>query len=172
MNEPRQRSWGSTSVSPSIVAATTTLQNFGLHLILEPPLRVSLDSSIHSGSLRELVWVFTPPCLIISPKLLHVDVNVMLATMFWSYSSSLLHVYFLCSCWLRGSWPRFRVNCTNQQIPTLLALSAIANREHTEVSPEAIWGDVGTKFLHPWDVWGVDLFQLWMASCRSLYALP
>ena len=58
INEKKQRRWNSTSVSASVVATTITLQNFGLHPISEPPLRVSLDGCTHSGSLRELVWVF------------------------------------------------------------------------------------------------------------------
>lgn len=40
-----------------------------------------------------------PPCLIISPNFLHVDVKFMLATMFWLYSKSSLLVYLLCSLW-------------------------------------------------------------------------
>jgi len=51
--------------------------------------------------------------------------------------------------WLRGSWPRFRVSCTNQQNPTLLALSATTRVPQATVSLEAIWGDARTKFLHP-----------------------
>jgi len=36
-----------------VVAATTTLQNFGPHPISDPPLRVSLDDYTPLGSLRE-----------------------------------------------------------------------------------------------------------------------
>jgi len=45
--------------------ATTTLQNFGLHLISDPPLGVSLDDYKPSGSLRELVGVFTYALLVL-----------------------------------------------------------------------------------------------------------
>lgn len=40
-----------------------------------------------------------PNCLIIPPKLLHVDVTLMFATEFCSYSRSSLHVHMLCSLW-------------------------------------------------------------------------
>ena len=50
-------------------------------------------------------------------------------------------------CWLSGSQPRFRVKFS-KQIPTLMALSASTSEVRTEVSPEAVWGDAGTNFLH------------------------
>jgi len=62
MNQ-NKRIWSSTSVSPSVIVTTTTLQNFGLHTILEPPLRVSLDDCTHSGSLHEPMWVFASALL-------------------------------------------------------------------------------------------------------------
>ena len=73
-------------------------------------------------------------------------------------------------CWLDGAWPRFEVNWA-KQIPTLLGLSTLARGVQTEVSPEVVWGDVGTKFLQPRAVWEVDLVQLWIPLHRSLHAL-
>ena len=49
--------------------------------------------------------------------------------------------------WLSWSYPRFKVKFS-KHIPTLLALSASIHGVHTEVSPEAIWGDARTKFPH------------------------
>ena len=47
-----------------IVAPTTTLQNFGPHLILKPPLGVSLNDCTPSGSLREPLGVFASAFLV------------------------------------------------------------------------------------------------------------
>ena len=51
-------------------------------------------------------------------------------------------------CCLRGSWPRLKVSCTNQQNPTLLPLWATTRIAQATVSLEAVWGDARTKFLH------------------------
>ena len=52
---------------------------------------------------------------------------------------------------LRGLGPRFRVSCTNQQIPTLLALSTTTHVAQDEVSPEVVLGDARTKFMYSED---------------------
>lgn len=44
-------------------SSCNTVQNFGLHPILELLLRVSLDDYTHWGSLPELVWFFAPTLL-------------------------------------------------------------------------------------------------------------
>ena len=51
-------------MSPSVVAATTTFQNFGLNPISDPLLRVLLDDCTHSGSLSELVPVLASTFLV------------------------------------------------------------------------------------------------------------
>lgn len=86
-------------MSPSVVAATTTLQNFGLHPFRSLPSEFNLmvaHIQVHSLSSCKSSH---PPCLTISPMFLHVDVKVMLATMFWLYSKSSLRVYLLCLLW-------------------------------------------------------------------------
>jgi len=74
-----------------------------------------------------------------------------------------------CACWLSGPWPRFNVNLA-KQIPTLLDLSAPICKAQTEVSPEVVWGDVGTKFLH------LEMVVMWfcaltLPSCRLISLL-
>lgn len=51
-------------MSPSVVVATTPLQNFVLHLISEPPLGVSIDDCKPLGSLHEPVGVFSSTFLV------------------------------------------------------------------------------------------------------------
>ena len=50
---------------------------------------------------------------------------------------------------LRGLGLKFRVSFANQQNPTLLALSATTHIVQVVVSPEVVFGDARTKFLHP-----------------------
>jgi len=70
------------------------------------------------------------------------------------------------SCWLRGSWPRFRVSCAKQN-PTLLALLASIHVLWTEVSLEAVWWDVGTKFPHL-EVSVMSFCALDLPLCKSI----
>ena len=37
----------------------------------------------------------------------------------------------------------------SQTNPYTIGPLALARKVRTEVSPEAVWGDAGTKFLHP-----------------------
>ena len=93
------------------------------------------------------------------------------------YKKSSKHESTLCHCYLRGSWPRFKVSCA-KQIPTLLSLSASIRGARNKVSPEAIWGDAGTKFPHP-EISVMSLFYprsafvkiswpLWLISVTSI----
>ena len=68
-------------------------------------------------------------------------------------------------CSLSGSWPRFTVNYANQN-HTLLALLASTLIVKTEVSPKVVWGNAGTKFLHPRDV------LVWSRSFMHWFTAP
>ena len=51
----------------------------------------------------------------------------------------------LLACWgLTQVWSQ-----SAKQIPVLLALSETFHGVRTEVSPEVVWGGLGTRFLHP-----------------------
>jgi len=72
-----------------------TLQNFGLHPIFYPPLRVLLDFYTHSGLSCELVWVFAPTLLDRST-----NIFFMLVTMshLWPCSGRTQGLHFVCTC--------------------------------------------------------------------------
>lgn len=66
--------------------------------------------------------------------------------------------------WLIGAWPRFRGDLA-KQITVLLALSATICGARNNVSPEVVWECARTRFLHPGDVWWVQVVH-----CSALHA--
>ena len=94
INEPKHRSWSSTGVSPSVVSATNTLKNFGLHPILEPPLRVSLDDCTHSSSLHEPMWVLAFTLLVHFTK----SFMLMSKSCLWPCFGYAKNPRFMCTC--------------------------------------------------------------------------
>lgn len=72
---------------------------------------------------------------------------------FWLVYSIISHIHY----WnmeqgfvvLRGFGPKFRVSWTNQQSPTLSALSETNRVAQAVVSPKEVLGDDTTMFLHP-----------------------
>ena len=56
------------------------------------------------------------------------------------------------------------------KIPTLLAHLASIRGARTEVSPEAIWGDAGTKFTHP-EMLVMSLYSLTLPFLRYISIL-
>ena len=97
INEPKQRSWSFTNVSPSVVATATPpkfwpASNF----------RASLESftwCLHTFgfTLWARVSLFTHLAWSFNGQILYVGINVSLTTMFWSCTRSSLCVYVLCS---------------------------------------------------------------------------
>jgi len=71
---------------------------FWLAPISEPPLKISLDDFTRVHFVSSCNYIH-PICLFIAFKSLHVDVQVMLATMFWLCSKSSLHMCLLCFPW-------------------------------------------------------------------------
>jgi len=84
---------------PPVVATTTTLQNLACTNFRASPEEFHLmiaHNQVHS--MRSCKSLHSP-YLFIASKSLHADVQVMLATMFWLYSKSLLCMCLLCSPW-------------------------------------------------------------------------
>lgn len=78
--------------------ATTTPKNFGLNQVWSLPWRVSLDDYTHSGSILELVWVFTSYLLYSLHSSLYMLMSKSSLQLCFRYAQSLC---FVCACGIR-----------------------------------------------------------------------